>query len=118
MVHKKPLAIITILSSLMICSLSSAQLNYQKPRAAMAQPQPILSPYLNLLRVDNSTLSPFHTFVLPQRQQSQLQLMQSTQLSSLQRRVNDQTGEGTRSRLRTGGGGHFQTYLHYYAPRR
>lgn len=80
--------------------------------------QPRLSPYLNLLREDNSALSPYHSFVRPQRESYQQQSRQATQLQRLETQVQSQQRTGIQrtsaSRLPTGNSAKFQTFLHYY----
>lgn len=80
--------------------------------------QPRLSPYLNLLRDDNSTLSPYHSFVRPQRENYQRQSQQFSELQHLETRAYSQqragTGGSTVSRLPTGNGAKFQSYSHFY----
>ena len=77
--------------------------------------QPRLSPYLNLLREDNSTLSPYHSFVRPQRLLQQQQALQASEIarlehtSSITRRAPDAS-----ERLPTGNAAQFQAYSHFY----
>lgn len=76
---------------------------------------PRLSPYLNLLRQDNSTLSPYHSFVRPQREVYQQQVRQTAELQRLGTTIaarRPQRSPG--SRLTTGNGASFQTFLHFY----
>jgi hypothetical protein len=75
-----------------------------------------LSPYLDLLRTDNSLLSPYHTFVQPQQQLQQRLQQQSLHIGHLEKSV-----IGSSPRLRagnnrhsTGGGGHFFNFSHFY----
>ena len=86
------------------------------PRAAGRPSQPILSPYLQLLREDTSVTSPYHAFVLPQREMAQQQLWQAAEIQSLDRQVRAQAIQNNRARMPTGGGGYFQQYLHFYSP--
>ncbi|QEG02203.1 hypothetical protein Mal15_62880 [Stieleria maiorica] len=75
-----------------------------------------LSPYLDLLRSDNSILSPYHSFVQPRQQFRQNQTRQFQQLQKLQRAFErSATGASAPSeRTQTGRGGTFNNYLHYY----
>ncbi|TWT48840.1 hypothetical protein [Botrimarina hoheduenensis] len=53
-----------------------------------ASSTPTLSPYLNLYREDGGQAAPnYHTFVLPQQQQNELNRQQSLQLQQLRRQV-------------------------------
>ncbi len=94
---------------------SAAQVIHPNLPQNRVQPiQPKLSPYLNLLREDTSVNSPYHTFVLPRREVAQEQLRQAAEISSIQRLVPERATAASRSRVRTGTGGHFNTYLHFY----
>ena len=87
----------------------------RQPWAAPYQQR--LSPYLDLLRVDNSVLSPYHTFVEPRRRIRQSLNLQAAQIGRLQEQVT-RVPSGAQStpagRLPTGGGGTFNNYLHFY----
>ncbi|WP_182864769.1 hypothetical protein [Stieleria mannarensis] len=85
-------------------------------RAGHSPYQQRLSPYLDLLRSDNSILSPYHSFVQPRQQLRQNQTRQFQQLQKLQRAF-DRSATGTSAsseRTQTGRGGTFNNYLHYY----
>lgn len=100
-----------------LATLTAAGAYGQSPRSNYPVPQRgPLSPYLDLLRVDAGVLPPYHAFVQPQQtfhhqlaqQQQSIQLLQ-TQASRSP--VSRSASPGERA---TGGGGLFQTYLHYY----
>jgi len=111
---------------LVACMVTSGMLASAKPVAAQAiypgsrQPvapyRPKLSPYLDLLRTDNSQLNPYHSFVVPRRELYGRQARQAAEISRLGRSSYGRSaGRGSmQPRLPTGGGGRFQTYLHYY----
>lgn len=120
-VHKKKLVfgIIVGLVSLFGSSMASAQaIQPMRPTDQRALNQPRLSPYLNLLREDNSTLSPYHSFVRPQRENYQRQSQQSSELRHLETRVlprqQGRIAGSPISRLPTGNGAKFQAYSHFY----
>jgi hypothetical protein len=76
-----------------------------------------LSPYLDLLRNDNSVLSPYHSFVRPRQQMQQAINQQSAELRQL--RQLSQPGHPTgvsATRLQTGRGGSFNNFMHFYPP--
>lgn len=74
-----------------------------------------LSPYLDLLRADNSVLSPYHSFVQPRQQLRQNQNTQAARILTLERSFRQSPGASTQTeRLQTGRGGMFNNYLHYY----
>ena len=75
--------------------------------------RPTLSPYLDLLRTDSGVLPPYHAFVVPRRRIEQQQSRQWQAIGELKRQAVGQAG-GDQEPLPTGGGGRFQTYLHYY----
>ena len=112
------LVILAVLFSLGFAQRSQAQLMYPiEPQKPLAPASPTLSPYLNLLRNDNSQLSPYHTFVLPQRQIIQQQLQTTGDVSRLQREVSRSSRlsqPGYPSRRPTGNAASFQSYLHFY----
>lgn len=82
-------------------------------RSAPSPPQ--LSPYFDLMRRDNSVLGPYHSFVVPRRELRKDIRRQGVQLGRLERRaVRPATGSSSSTRLRTGRGGMFNNYLHYY----
>lgn len=117
--HLIILGIMQILGALGLSGNAAAQLNYPVlPQQHNAPIQPKLSPYLDLLRNDNSLLSPYHSFVLPRRELQRQQAHQAAEINRLEqatlRRDAHFTGPGNSSRLPTGGGGRFQTYLHFY----
>jgi hypothetical protein len=78
--------------------------------------QPRLSPYLNLLRQDNSALSPYHTFVRPQREVYQQQSRQNLELRRLSNSLSvaRRSEDSSTGRLSTGNGAGFQNYMHFY----
>lgn len=78
--------------------------------------QPRLSPYLNLLREDNSTLSPYHSFVRPQRLLQQQQALQAAEIARLERTssISKRTERAPAERLPTGNAAQFQAYSHFY----
>ncbi len=100
----------------------TAQQPYQGIPPKRAAPyRPKLSPYLDLLRRDDSVLSPYHSFVLPRRELHRQQRAQAAEISQLRRATHGRArpgGRGTPSRLTTGNGGYFQTYLHFYGSTR
>ncbi|WP_442511960.1 hypothetical protein SH528x_003714 [Novipirellula sp. SH528] len=74
-----------------------------------------LSPYLDLLRNDNSALSPYHSFVQPRRQVQQNQNFQASQIQRIQRTIERPVTRSPQiERTQTGRGGTFNNYLHYY----
>lgn len=76
-----------------------------------------LSPYLDLLRSDNSVLSPYHTFVRPRREVRRALNQQASDLHRLERATigsHSTSRRDSSSRLPTGRGGTFHNYLHYY----
>lgn len=84
-------------------------------RVGAAPYQQRLSPYLDLLRTDNSALSPYHSFVQPRQQFRQTQSRQAAQIRGLDQMVPRSTGTPVYSdRIQTGRGGMFNNYLHYY----
>lgn len=96
---------------------ASAQFgNTQPPPFLGATNKPKLSPYLDLLRNDDSALSPYHSFVLPRREIAQRQAMQAIELRRLDyeatRRSPSKTA--TTPRFTTGRGGTFQSTLHFF----
>lgn len=83
--------------------------------AATAPYQQRLSPYLDLLRADNSALSPYHSFVQPRQQMRLNQNRQAAQIQSLGRMIpSSGISSGTSDRIQTGRGGTFNNFLHYY----
>jgi hypothetical protein len=83
-------------------------------RTRTANPQR-LSPYLDLLRSDNSLLGPYHSFVLPRQQIQQGIRRQASEVQKLRRSVFDSPRVmPSRSRTQTGRGGSFNNHLHYY----
>ncbi|QDV40956.1 hypothetical protein Enr13x_07940 [Stieleria neptunia] len=84
-------------------------------RASTAPYQQRLSPYLDLLRSDNSVLSPYHSFVQPRQQMRQSQNRQAEQLRRLERTIQRSAAPTAQSeRMQTGRGGTFNNFLHYY----
>ena len=123
MVHSRRdlvlLASLIALGTLGFARESAAQAIYPgAQRQPLVPRQPQLSPYLNLLRNDNSLLNPYHSFVLPRRDMQQQQFRMATEINRL-----EQTSLGqfaprsatTTNRLPTGNAGRFQTYLHFYS---
>lgn len=95
----------------------AASLYGQSPRFAHPAPQRgPLSPYLDLLRVDAGLLPPYHAFVQPQRtvQHRLAQQQQAIELLHAQISQAPVSPSPSPSERTTGGGGRFQTYLHYY----
>jgi hypothetical protein len=94
-----------------------AQVTYPDASSYQHPYQPRLSPYLDLLRNDNSLLTPYHAFVQPRREFQQRQLQLSTDLNRLEQTQQRQLSPKAwgRTRLPTGNGGRFQTYLHFYS---
>jgi hypothetical protein len=103
-------------------------LGYSRPVAAQALDRnlpvrnsvpyrPKLSPYLDLLRHDNSVLSPYHSFVVPRRELHQQQARQAAEINRLNQATFGRAARsavGSASRLPTGTGSRFQTYLHFF----
>lgn len=117
--HKLAFFIIAGLVSLSGSSMAVAQaIRPMRPTDQKSLNQPRLSPYLNLLREDNSTLSPYHSFVRPQRENYQRQSRQSFEIQHLETRVFPQQHVGNAGspipRLPTGNGAKFQAYSHFY----
>ncbi|TWU60730.1 hypothetical protein Poly51_10110 [Rubripirellula tenax] len=74
-----------------------------------------LSPYLDLLRNDNSALSPYHSFVRPRQRLQQTLGQQAASLRQLQRSVGQPgIAAPVQQRLPTGRGGSFNNHLHFY----
>jgi hypothetical protein len=74
-----------------------------------------LSPYLDLLRNDDSVLSPYHSFVRPRQQMRQSISQQAAVLRQLEKTVTQPFGViPNQQRLPTGRGGSFNNHLHYY----
>ncbi len=96
-------------------SLNSRGLNSGQP----APYQQRLSPYLDLLRTDNSVLGPYHSFVRPRQQLQQRINAQGAQMGRLQQTLQRSSSMTTSqpSRLQTGRGGTFNDHLHYYPAR-
>tara|TARA_R110002049_G_scaffold4601_4_gene31927 strand:+ start:176625 stop:177050 length:426 start_codon:yes stop_codon:yes gene_type:complete len=121
MIRKIQLSVTAALTTLAISTTASAQTTYPgsqhsvtRGKAIQYEPRPTLSPYLNLLRNDDSVLSPYHSFVVPRRQQQQARQAQNDQIRSLQRRLNHTGQIPGGDRTPTGRGGYFQTYMHYF----
>lgn len=119
----RPRTIIVLLSALLwgvaspSAKVQAQSWNPGNVRTPTVPQPPPLSPYLNLLRSDNSLLSPYHTFVVPQRQMQYQQNFQAREISRLQQATfgsHQPHSGGAPNRLPTGTGGHFQTYLHFY----
>ncbi|KAA1261023.1 hypothetical protein LF1_35660 [Rubripirellula obstinata] len=74
-----------------------------------------LSPYLDLLRSDNSVLGPYHSFVLPRQQIQQSIRRQASEIRNLRRTVSESPhATPSHGRTQTGRGGSFNNHLHYY----
>ena len=92
-----------------------AQVNSHAGTAPTNHPyQQTLSPYLDLLRSDSSTLSPYHSFVRPRQQVRQRLQYQSSQIQRFEREAYSTPSRSVSPRLPTGRGGSFNNYLHYY----
>lgn len=116
--HRPALVFLVVLCSFGVAKSSQAQLMYpiEQPRK-MTPASPTLSPYLDLLRNDNSQLSPYHSFVLPRRQIIQQQLQTSGEVQRLQgefSRSSRPSQPTYQSRRPTGNAASFQSYLHFY----
>jgi hypothetical protein len=87
-----------------------------RPNAQTASPyNQRLSPYLDLLRSDNSALSPYHAFVRPRQQIQQGFQQQAFQIRKLRGSINNTTApHAIPDRMQTGRGGGFNNYLHFY----
>ena len=84
-------------------------------RVAQSPYSQTLSPYLDLLRNDNSVLSPYHSFVRPRQQLRQSISQQAVTLRQLRQSINQPVGPmPSPQRLPTGRGGSFNNHLHYY----
>lgn len=89
----------------------------QNPRLRYPVPERgPLSPYLDLLRSDAGVLPPYHAFVQPRRAVQQQLSQQRQAITGLQTELSQAArfSSDSMSHRPTGGGGHFQTYLHYY----
>lgn len=107
------------LATLVHFELASAQM----PRRSVGQSnqfrsspyQQRISPYLDLLRADDSALSPYHSFVQPRQQMRQSLLFQAAQIHRLGQAAptgwSNPSGQG---RLPTGHGATFNNHMHYY----
>ena len=98
---------------------SPAQMNQYgaAPQHTASPYQNRLSPYLNLLRTDNSVLTPYHSFVQPRIQFQQNLNRQAQQIGQLQhaaRGTGSSTPAESTARRQTGRGGSFNNYLHFY----
>ncbi len=108
----------TLLLILALCA-PSAQAQALRPMSTtdrQTASQPRLSPYLNLLREDNSTLSPYHSFVRPQRLLQQQQALQASEIARLERTssITRRAERDPAERLPTGNAAQFQAYSHFY----
>ncbi len=98
------LGVLAMLGSLWLSGTVVAQVTYPVwPQQQTAPIQPRLSPYLDLLRNDNSVLSPYHSFVLPRREVQRQQARQAAEINRLEqatfRRDAHLTGPANSSRL-------------------
>lgn len=116
--NRPGLLLIVVLCSFGAAERSHAQLMYPLDQQKQLTPvSPTLSPYLDLLRNDNSQLSPYHSFVLPRRQIVQQQLQTTGEVQRLQREfgLSSRPSQPTyQSRRPTGNAASFQSYLHFY----
>jgi hypothetical protein len=112
-------ASVVVCAVLALQTTSQAQVNQYgaAPQHSSSPYQNRLSPYLNLLRTDNSVLTPYHSFVQPRIQFQQNLNRQAHQIGQLQQAAR---GPGSHSRpestvrRQTGRGGSFNNYLHFY----
>jgi len=97
---------------------SLAQVTTQRFPVKRSNPyQQRLSPYLDLLRSDNSLLGPYYSFVRPRQEIRRNLNLHTSQIGELERSADifrPAEGSTSGSRLPTGRGGTFNTYLHYY----
>ena len=116
--HLLLLAFFVLLGSLGFSRQAAAQVSQSRVAQQHVAPyRPKLSPYLDLLRNDNSILNPYHSFVLPRRELHQQQARQAGEISRLEQATFGRfapNAPSQTSRLPTGRGGRFQTYLHFY----
>lgn len=89
----------------------------QSPRTRYQPTRPTVSPYLNLLRPNESAVPNYYSFVRPQLQaqenqqrQQAINVQQQTAIGTLDREVL----QITQPAARTGGGGNFRQYSHFY----
>ncbi len=112
------LGIMVTLGSLVFSRPVAAQIYFPTaPKRPDTRYTPKLSPYLDLMRADNSVLPPYYSFVVPRRELHQQQLRQAVEINRLQQATSQNVqpnASGDSSRLPTGRGGRFQTYLHFY----
>lgn len=110
------IAITTALLLPAMTAVAHSQQPGDDPGPAGTNPlQPRLSPYLDLLRRDNSVLSPYHSFVRPRQEFRQGFRRQAAKIRRLERAVaRPAATTSAQNRLRTGRGGTFHNYLHYY----
>ena len=115
--RKFALVMIATASILAISTPAAAQYGSgQLPAFQGATNKPKLSPYLDLLRNDNSVLSPYHAFVLPRREIAQRQAAQAIELRRLEFATTRRSAvsASTNPRFTTGRGGTFQSTLHFF----
>ncbi len=106
-----------MLAAAIFCASSLSGALAQQPGPPSSPYQQRLSPYLDLLRADNSVLHPYHSFVLPRRDFQQRLRLQAAQIGQLQQttsRLQSQSPSSIAPRMQTGRGGRFQSYLHFY----
>jgi len=107
-----------LLVAINLQTTSHAQVPTQRSTFKTSAPyQQRLSPYLNLLRSDNSLLGPYFSFVRPRQEIHRSLNRHTSQIGELERSIDtfrpaEESTSG--SRLPTGRGGTFNTYLHYY----
>ena len=105
-------------------SPTSAQSPFGKTSGQSSSPyQQRLSPYLNLLRNDNSTLNPYHAFVQPRQQIQQNIVRQGIQLQRLNQAYQSSSlgaslTTPSQNRRPTGNSGSFNNYSHFYPTHR
>jgi hypothetical protein len=112
-------ASVVVFAVLALQTTSQAQVNRYgaTPQHSASPYQSRLSPYLNLLRTDNSVLTPYHSFVQPRIQFQRNLNRQAHQIGQLERAsVGSGSSSQTESttRRQTGRGGSFNNYLHFY----
>ena len=106
-----------IVFAVILITGSQADTFAQQPGPPATSPyQQRLSPYLDLLRADNSVLSPYHSFVRPRQQFNQRLRWQASRIGQLEQNAArlQSSRQAFSSRMPTGRGGRFQSYLHFY----
>ena len=89
----------------------------QAPPQRYQPSRPTISPYLNLLRQNESPVPNYYSFVRPQlqtqeryQQQQAINFQQQTAIGTL----DEQVLQMTQPAAATGGGGNFRQYSHFY----